>query len=310
VSENKGVVGITALSLLAFMAQGHQEGLGEFGTGRYDVLRRGVNYLLSRSLPPSSSNPLVAEGGSPVGYIFFAEDPDSRMHGHCYATQALVLAYGSGRSKTFPELKEKILRAIRVIEDSQTITGGWGYEPKRAGFHEGSITVTAVQALRLARDAGFVIDKEVQRRGLAYLRDSQRHDGSFKYSMMSDLSTPALTAAALTALHGFGEYYGRVVDTGLQYLLGSYQDSGGAVTWPFYSHYYTAQAFYRAGGKHWTYWSRAMVPEILRHQSAGGFWDDADFSRLRRGSHGRAYATAFAVLALSVPDGMIPLFQR
>lgn len=304
-----GGVGITSLCLLAFMAQGHQEGRGRYA--RDEVLRKGIHFLLSNSLRAKSPRTPTVSGikGYPVGYIYNPADGDSRMHGHGYATQVLVLAYGSGPSESARarELRTKIRRAVRVIEESQTITGGWGYEPRRATSHEGSVTVTVVQALRLARDAGFVVDKEVHTRGLDYLRESQKRDGSFKYSTMSDHSSAALTAAALTAMHGFGEYYSKAVRSGLDYLRERYRNPY-RVQWPFYAHYYAAQAFYRAGGEHWTFWQGRGVPLLLRLKTRRGYWDDADATR--RGSHGRAYATAFAVLALSVPDGYLPLFQK
>lgn len=298
--SQRGIVGITALGTLAFLAQGHQEGLGPYG----DVVRKAVDFLLR-----CSKN--TTRAGKPAGFIFDESDADSRMHGHGYATQVLILVYGTGRADPAreKELREKIHRAISVIENSQTITGGWGYEPNFATMHEGSVTVTVVQALRLAADAGFVVDREVQERGLKYLRDSQKTDGSFKYSHMAETSTPALTAAALTAMHGFGEYYSRAVTRGLGYLEREYRNPM-RVQWPYYSHYYAAQAFYRAGGSHWDFWQRTVVPRILDEQRRGGYWDDRLSSDSRVGSHGRDYATAFSVLALSVDEGFLPLFQR
>jgi len=301
----RGVIGITALGVLAFLAQGHQEGLGPYADfpGQGDVVHRAVDFLLKHSTTTPRS-------GRPPGFIFSEKDADSLMHGHGYATQALILVYGTCRADPAreQELKEKIGRAIRVIEDSQTITGGWGYEPNRATMHEGSVTVTVVQALRLAADAGFVVDREVQERGLKYLRDSQKTDGSFKYSHMADTSTPALTAAALTAMHGFGEYYSRAVTRGLGYLEREYRHPEG-IQWPFYSHYYAAQAFYRAGGSHWEFWERSVVPLILENQR-DDFWDDRFSADARRGAHGRHYATALSILALSVNEGYLPIFQR
>ena len=301
---DRGVVGITALGVLAFLAQGHQEGLGPYSDfhGQGDVVRRAVDFLLRRSTTTTRS-------GKPPGFIFSEGDADSRMHGHGYATQALVLVYGSRRADGAreQELKEKIRLAIAVIEESQTITGGWGYEPRHSTMHEGSVTVTVVQALRLAADAGFVVDREVQERGLKYLRDSQKHDGSFKYSHMAETSTPALTGAALTAMHGFGEYYSRAVDKGIHYLEDAYRNPQ-RVPWPFYSHYYAAQAFYRAGGSHWGFWQRTVVPHILEEQQREGYWDDSYSGGTR--SHGRHHATAYSVLALSVDEGYLPIFQK
>jgi hypothetical protein len=295
--RSTGAVGITSLSLLAFMAGGHQEDRGPFGSN----VRRGVDYLVRRSLVRPSR-------GKPAGYIYLPGDSDSRMHGHGYATQVLVLAYGgSGDAARAAQLRDKIALAVRVIEESQTMTGGWGYEPNDRSFHEGSVTVTVVQALRLARDAGFVVDKGVHERGLKYLMDSQKRDGSFKYALLEPRSTAALTAAAITAMHGFGKYYGESIERGLAYLEQSYRDRDGH-SWPFYANYYAAQAFYRKGGRAWRFWTREVVPTILAKQRRGA-WSDDDLSHAP-GTHGATYATAMSVLALAVPDGNLPLFQK
>ncbi|MFQ5845875.1 MAG: hypothetical protein ACE5JG_12905, partial [Planctomycetota bacterium] len=211
------------------------------------------------------------------------------------------------------ELKHKLRLAIRIIESSQTITGGWGYEPNRATAHEGSVTVCQVQALRLATNAGFFVDRKVHEAGLKYLHDSQNPDGSFRYSIQRDRSSAALTAAALTAMHGFGEYYSEAVQAGLRYLRDRYRHPE-EVDWSAYAHYYAAQAFYRAQGEPWAYWRRRVVPYILRKQrpepdGLAGSWDDRNLGRSPR-YFGRAYGTASMCLALSVADGLMPLVQR
>ena len=111
-----GVVGITALGVLAFFAAGH-----ELDRGTYQkVLRNGIDYLRSCSLAPNPKDPAVSViPPHPPGYFYARGDSDSKMHGHGYATQALLLAYGTGkldkaRSK---DLKRKLHRAIRIIED-------------------------------------------------------------------------------------------------------------------------------------------------------------------------------------------------
>jgi len=302
-SADSGIVGVTALATLAFFARGYQDGRGPYG----DVIRRGVDFLLAQSVVSS-------RGKFPAGYIHFEGDPDSRMHGHGYATQVLVLAYGCGSSadERTARLKEGVAKAVKVIQESQSLTGGWYYEPSRQSGHEGSVTVTVVQALRMARDAGFVVDRTTIDLGLKYLRKSQKDDGSFKYSLHQDSSTAALTAAAITAMHGFGEYYSDSIDRGLRYLRDEYNDPDD-LEWPHYANYYAAQAFYRAGGADWEDWEDRIVPRILAAQTTAraglGCWEDPSYGRLKV-SYGPQLATAFNCLTLSVPDGYLPLFQR
>jgi len=308
---SKSRVGVTSLAVLAFLAHGDQIGRGPHGA----VVERGVRYLLSCSLAPSASNKARSTvPGKPAGYIWGGRsDTDSRMHGHGYATQVLATVYGSGvRSPALrAELRTAITRAVRVIEEAQTFTGGWGYEPSFSTTHEGSITVTVAQALRVARDAGFVIDKRVHQRGLKYLKESQKPDGSFRYSLTRSDSTPALTSAALCAMYGFAEYESRKTRAALDYLRARH-GAGRRLNWPFYGRYYAAQVYYRSSSADWKRWNREWVPRILTEaeRSSNGlvFWDDVHRGADR--SQGRAYATAFSCLTLSVGDGLLPLFTK
>jgi len=308
---SKARVGVTSLSLLAFLAHGDQIGRGPHGA----AIERGVRYLLSCSLAPSASNPLRSTvPGKPAGYIWGGRsDATSRMHGHGYATQVLASVYGSGvRSPALrAELRTALKRAVRVIEDAQTFTGGWGYEPSFSTNHEGSITVTVAQALRAARDAGFVVDKRVHERGLRYLRESQKPNGSFRYSLTRSDSTPALTSAALCAMYGFAEYKSKKTDAALSFLRSSHRTSR-RLSWPYYGRYYAAQVYYRSSRADWRRWNREWVPRILNaaERTSDGriFWDDSYRGENR--SQGKAYATALSCLTLSVGDGLLPLFTK
>ena len=54
-------------------------------------------------------------------------------------------------------------------------------------------------------------------------------------------------------------------------------------------------------------------PQIFREQRPDGSWADAryDTSGTRiEGRYGTAYGTAMNVLVLSVPEGLLPAFQR
>ena len=63
-----------------------------------------------------------------------------------------------------PERRRKLVdileRAIDFTTDAQTDRGGWGYVSAKdgGGFDEGSVTITQVQGLRAARNAGISFD--------------------------------------------------------------------------------------------------------------------------------------------------------
>ena len=56
---------------------------------------------------------------------------------------------------------------------AQTSRGGWGYVSAADGsdFDEGSVTITQVQGLRAARNAGIVVPKSIIDKSQEYLKN-------------------------------------------------------------------------------------------------------------------------------------------
>jgi len=74
----------------------------------------------------------------------------------------------------------------------------------------------------------------------------------------------------------------------------------------WYGHYYAAHAMRQVGGKEWADWYARIKSTMLPIQSADGSWSRA----VDRENVGPVYATAIAVIALSVPANYLPIFQR
>jgi hypothetical protein len=281
-----------------------------------------VDFLLRHVTTPAAATP-----EHPAGYIRLEADEQSRMHGHGYAALALALAYGlsepgpggDGRSER-AEIREKLRLAVSVIERSQDDTGGWWYYPVRlegTSTHEGSVTVCMIQALRMAREAGIPVRKETIDRAVSYLERSQDPGtGGFCYSLTTrDRQTYALTAAALSTLFGLGEYgRNRMVGAGLAFMDDHFEANFfGYEGWFFYANLYAAQALWQAAAqpgfeKHWRRWWPRMRDHLVDDQRTGGWWPER--SAVSANGTGPAYATACAVLILSVPLQLLPLFQR
>ena len=86
------------------------------------------------------------------------------MHGHGFALMFLACVYGM---ITKEALRQKVQAAVRkavtLTSQGQSLHGGWTYIP--GGGDEGSVTVTQVQALRAAHNAGFLVPEGGDRRG-------------------------------------------------------------------------------------------------------------------------------------------------
>ena len=224
--------------------------------------------------------------------------------------QAFALSPESARGR---RLLRALHAAVACIQNSQGSEGGWEYEPKRTVRHEGSVTICLVQALRGAKDAGLVVDTKVVERALDYVRRSQKEDGSFRYAIGNDRSSVALTAAAIATLNAGGEYSGRAVLSGFDYLQRELAKREGDSSWeagvrpdvhfPYYERFYLAQALWQHTDQRvFEEWFEREQRGLLGTQAEDGSWSDE--------TYGSVYATAMSVLVLALPDGLLPVYLR
>ena len=130
-------VAITALAGLAFMEAGNLPGRGKYGK----EVRRCLDFVLDNC----QDSGLIASDAS-----------QGPMYGHGFATLFLGEVYGMTGDDT---VKEKLERAVRLIERTQNPEGGWRYQPAPLDA-DISVTICQVMALRSAREAGIHVDKE------------------------------------------------------------------------------------------------------------------------------------------------------
>lgn len=272
---------VTGLACMAMMAQGNLPGRGKYGK----QVERGIRFLM-REVDPST------------GYI--GASGQSQMYGHGFATLCLAEAYGMMPS---PELRQKLLLAIRCILRSQKADGGWRYGPDPHGNSDLSLTVCQMMALRAANNAGIKVGKNAIQRAIKYTKQSANADGGFRYMLYAGGSSFALTGAGVTTLFGAGEYDCREAQKGLDYLKEYFERNRGQGGYGhyFYGHYYAAQAMYQAGGKYWEFWYPRIRDDLLRTQLANGSWQS---------EVGNAYGAAMGALILQVPYNYLPIFQR
>jgi len=311
--ETNAVIAVTSLSILALMSTGSTDGRGPYGRN----VRRGIDYLLKLI-------ELKAEESEwHEGYFERPNDTASRMHGQGYATLALASALGTATSagrvgaSRHERIRKVLVKAVACCELAQTSTGGYGYKPTRSAMHEGSVTVAVAQGMRAARDVGVVIDRVVVDKGLRYLRNSQKKDGSFRYSTSQDTSSYALTAAALSAFFLFGQYEDgekHLVSRGIKALRRYIDKDGTKHRWYYYGHFYAAWACWQKDGHTWDpnrslwgWWQKIILKDLMGKQTSNGSFE------LEQGKFvdfGPQLTTAFAILTLSIPDEVLPIFQR
>ena len=88
------------------------------------------------------------------------------------------------------------------------------------GGDEGSVTVTQVQALRAAHNAGFTVPRGTIEEAVRYIDRCSTREGGISYSLGSGGggSRLAISAAAVATLYNAGEYDAPVAKRCLDYV--------------------------------------------------------------------------------------------
>ena len=155
-----------------------------------------------------------------------------------------------------------------------------------------------IQALRAAKDAGFVVDVAVIRKAEKYLERSQdTSSGRFRYSLGSERTSWALTAASLATLNAAGDYGSDHFAEGFEALRRDdpFTGAGGGEDFLQYGALYAAQTYwmYRNTPPFDAWWPR-FVEDCAEYQRPNGSFDN--------GTHGSIYATAVTSLKKPSPS--------
>lgn len=304
-SSGNAPVATTAIAGMAFLAGGHLPRRSRYG----ECVLLAVRFLLRIS---KGRDGYINEGqGRGIG--------GSGMHGHGYATLFLAEVYGMcaglggfNQDDLEEELKDRLTRAVQLICRAQCANGGWNYEPNPS-YDEGSVTVTQVQALRAARNAGIKVDLRAIEKAVDYINKSTDNNGQTRYSLTSGGHTSfALTAAGMSCLNFLGQYDSEKIKKGLDFLHRSLPGQGGNQSnmgawggWYFYGNYYASLAMYQAREpKYWKAWYPAVRDDLLRNQSPDGSWKNAESA-----TYGPAFGTGFALQILQIPSRYLPIYQ-
>jgi len=272
--------GITAIACMAFMADGHLPGRGPYG----QTVTKGLDFVLNHS----TASGLIA-----------ADTSHGPLYGHGFATLMLGEAYGMTRDG---RVREALLKAVRLIVDSQNDEGGWRYNPGDFDA-DVSVTICQVMALRSAKNAGIFVPEQTIEQAVEYVRNCQNPtDGGFRYMASSGSSQFPRSAAGLATLYYAGVYDDAALDAGLVYLQNLPDPIGNRGGHFFYGHYYAAQAMYLAGGEHWANWFPRIRDELVSAQLPDGSWSSP--------SAGSPYATGMSLIVLQIPNRLLPIFQR
>jgi squalene cyclase len=282
-------VAMTSLAGLALMAGGSTPSAGPHA--------RHVSRALTFILKSSRRDGLIAQ----------LEEESHCMHGHGLAMLFLAECLGVEEdAQRLARIRVVLERAVELTARSQSAAGGWLYTPDSGG-DEGSVTVTQVQGLRAARNAGVAVPKRVIDNAMRYIENSANEDGGIRYQV-SDRgpSRPAVTAAAVACYFNAGLYDHPHARRALQFaertLSPRQAEAARYFGHYYYAQLYMAQVMYLAGEEKWQSYFPLMRDLLVEKQETDGSWI---------GDHvGPTYGTSIALIILQLPYKNLPIMQR
>lgn len=278
---------VTALSVLAFLSAGHVPGEGPY--------REHVEKGVRRVLTWQRSDGLIAA------------DEGHALYHHGVCTLMLAQVAGMTDTELARTVRPALAKAVAVLLKAQrpgpgAFAGGWRY---RVDSPDADLSVSGWQllALRAANDLGADVPVERIDAALDFVRRCHDHrSGGYCYVPGGPV-THACTGTAILALELRGGAAARgleVARAGTYLLNHPLQD--GAKHY-YYAAYYGAHAMHRLGGNYWNVYRTGLQHRLFARQRRGGGWLGDD-------GFGSGYATAMALLALTVEYGFLPIHQR
>ena len=299
-------IAVTSFACLSYLSANDEPFRGERG----DTLLKGLKFLLAQQ----------KEG-------MFVQQGHTWIHGQGFATLALSEAYGrSLLCKTKPDFDMKkvravVAKAVQAIGKNQSKSGGWWYTPGVTEQHEGSTTVCAVQAVVSAKNYGIPVEDKTIDNGFEYLKKCQIKDGGFVYKLGDQVSMKEGTAGGVATLGLMQKYDFPVMIKGYKFLVQLTPAGISRERFPYYGHFYGCMAMRLLGqeyedDKDFREKTRAYVAGVQKDLLA---FQTAAFAKkgvfpFRPGvdanTESEAYPTAFATLALFVPEGRLSIYNR
>jgi len=303
---------VTSLGVMAFFSVGQTSEGGEYAT----ALRNAIDYALDCQQSdglislPKTQPATIRHNGSHTAY-----------YNHGITGLMLGEAYGMTNAARSERIREAIPKAIEVLRKSQFEkrrkgdNGGWQYYTHHRDVDSDlSATTWQLMFLRSAKNAGFDIPEKMVSEAVKYVeRCYDPKKGVFNYGLFGreNYTTVGSVGGGIISLSMCGKHESPQALTAGRWLIkqrfekyNSYMSAGGNY---HYGLHYTSQASYHLGGEYWRNLYPRIVNVLLANQRADGSWPPE--IGIASG-YGSSYTTALAVLALTPPYQLLPIYQR
>lgn len=303
ITDRRTPTAMSSLAILAMAAAGHQP---TDKTPEGVVMRHALEYVLRD------------ENQNKEGY--FGDKDGSRMYGHGIITLMLSEMLGMSLDPDQEKIiREKLVNAVQLIVRAQRVQkdgryqGGWRYLPQSKDS-DLSVTVWQVMALRSAESAGVDVPAGAVNDAVEYLKrlycsprdeNGQPKKSAAPFGYESNGSQAQAPAAGLLAMQVCGLYEAPEVLGAADWHMEHPPESKSHFL--YYQAYYYATGMHLRGGK---YADRALAETqqlLLNLQREDGSWLNNQGNESQAGA---VYSTSLAVIALSVDNYYLPIYQR
>lgn len=321
-APNNAQPAATSLVIMAFISKGHMPGEGPYGK----QLDLAIDYVLRLQSP---NGMLAMTGADPSGTQFRSSSGTIPMssktanYNHAIAGLMLTEVYGTTDRTRAARLKGAIVKALDFSRRVQTMPkglptdrGGWRYLDGRAnGDSDLSVTSWQLMFYRSARNAEFTVPKAFVDDAVGYvMRCWNDTQGIFYYKTSGEESrwSRGMVGAGVLSLAMAGQHQTRMAQRAGDWLAArpfrAFGETYGGGDRFFYSAYYCSQAMAQLGGRYWKQFFPTFATTLLECQDASGAWPTEPYGSDRQ--FGNTYTTAMAVLSLTPPLQLLPVYQR
>lgn len=311
-----GQPAVTSLCVMAFLSRGHQPGYGPYG----GQIEKAIDFVISCQM----SDGLFSYATPEAMHVHMGPS-HTAAYNHAIAGLMLGEVYGHVTGQRMKNVKGAITRALQFTRRLQIRPkpeydkGGWRYLRIYASDSDSDLSVTAWQLmfLRSARNAEFEVPQQYIDEAMGFVgRCWNAGQGMFNYEVVPGAaggrSTRGMIGAGILSLSLAGQHETAMAQRAGDWLLAHPFRALGEVIGPndrsFYSMYYCSQAAMQLGGKYWQGIFPPIVNVLLASQNPGGAWP-VEFSG-GDSIFGSCYSTSMAVLALTPPYQLLPVYQR
>lgn len=310
-SNDNAQPAITSFCVMAFLSRGHMPKQGPYG----EQISRAIDYVLSTQ---RADGLLYAQQANTETWKLMGN------YNHAIAGVMLGEVYGMTGAEQKLAVREGIEKALEFTRSRQDERkrwaddrGGWRYLlPSQAVDSDLSVTAWHLMFYRSAKNAEFDVPQLYMDEAVDYVRrcyDSRT--GSFCYALRSygrSSFSRSMAGAGVVSLALAGQHKTEMAQRAGQFVARNPFDrfNRGNLTNEdrfFYGAFYCSQAMFQIGGKDWEQFYSTLLDTMTENQRRDGSWD---LEANQDGYLGYTYTTSLAVLSLTPPFQLLPIYQR